>query len=158
MNIIFTAFIFLLIALWLRHLLIIAIITSESMSPTLKIGDRVLAIRYWPTKWLRKGQIVLLWPPSDYVLFQSQEYDNIPIIKRIIGLPGDTIEHVQISKIDNTLKITTGIVKSGHFVVKGDLITKTTESLAKKEIPIKNFYARVLIRLQPLQTNLEDSH
>ncbi|MDP9476146.1 MAG: signal peptidase I [Actinomycetota bacterium] len=57
---------------------------SESMVPTLKVWDRVL---------INKLAYDLGEPErGDIVLFQSPKGGEDPLIKRIVGLPGDTIK------------------------------------------------------------------
>ena len=57
---------------------------SESMVPTLEVWDRVL---------INKLAYDLDEPErGDIVLFRSPEGGEDPLIKRVIGLPGDTIE------------------------------------------------------------------
>lgn len=67
-----------------QFILMNGFIPSESMDPTLKIGDGVIVNRL---SYVNDG-------PSrgDVVVFVSEEYDNEYLIKRVIGLPGDTIE------------------------------------------------------------------
>lgn len=57
-------------------------IPSESMVPTIKIGDRVVVTRIYDRKKLKRG---------DIVVFYSKELDD-RLIKRLIGLPGDKVE------------------------------------------------------------------
>lgn len=61
-------------------------IPSSSMVPTLNVGDRLLVTRVYNPDKLKRG---------DIVVFDSDEL-NETVIKRLIGLPGDTI------KIDGT--------------------------------------------------------
>ena len=61
-------------------------IPSSSMEPTLNVGDRLLVTRVYNPEKLHRG---------DIVVFDSDEL-NETVIKRLIGLPGDTI------KIDGT--------------------------------------------------------
>jgi hypothetical protein len=57
---------------------------SESMVPTLEVWDRVL---------INKLAYDLDEPErGDIVLFRSPEGGEDPLIKRVVGLPGDTIE------------------------------------------------------------------
>lgn len=61
-------------------------IPSSSMVPTLNVDDRLLVTRVYNPEKLQRG---------DIVVFDSDEL-NETVIKRLIGLPGDTI------KIDGT--------------------------------------------------------
>lgn len=54
------------------------------MSPALETGDRVLVWRYWPRQCLRRGQIVIIQQLGN-------DKDSESFIKRVIGLPGDTL-------------------------------------------------------------------
>ena len=60
------------------------VIPSESMVPTLLVGDRVLANKF----------IYDFTEPDrgDIVVFKSVEVENENLIKRVIGLPGDRVE------------------------------------------------------------------
>ncbi|MBP6728928.1 MAG: signal peptidase I [Microthrixaceae bacterium] len=65
-------------------------IPSESMVPTLKIGDRVLVFRL--DRDPSRGDIVVFdRPPNDP---KTNESDPDVLIKRVIGLPGETIDVV----------------------------------------------------------------
>ncbi len=64
-------------------------IPSTSMVPTLEIGDRVIVVKFWyhlPKVEPKRGQIVVFKYPQD----PRKDY-----VKRIIGLPGDTVEMKQ---------------------------------------------------------------
>lgn len=56
-------------------------IPSESMVPTLNVGDRLFVTRVYKPENLKRG---------DIVVFRSEEKDE-DMIKRLIGLPGDKI-------------------------------------------------------------------
>lgn len=57
-------------------------IPSESMVPTLNVGDRLFVTRVYNPENLNRG---------DVVVFYSEEKEK-PMIKRLIGKPGDIIE------------------------------------------------------------------
>lgn len=59
-------------------------IPSESMVPTLNVGDRLFVTRVYKPENLNRG---------DVVVFYSQEKEE-SMIKRLIGKPGDNIEIV----------------------------------------------------------------
>lgn len=77
----------LVLALILRTFVIQAFwIPSGSMIPTLEPGDRVLVLKFWyslPTVEPKRGQIAVFKYPVD---------PRRDFVKRIIGLPGDTVE------------------------------------------------------------------
>lgn len=62
------------------------IVPSESMVPTIKVGDRLLVSKFtYYFKAPTRGDIVVFKPPEQL----NTKYDYV---KRIIGLPGDKIE------------------------------------------------------------------
>src|SRR5262245_32728297 len=74
----------------IRMFLLVITVQYSSMSPTLEHGDRVIAIRRLPKSWLRKGQIVLIWPLPGVRLPVPADYQEPPYIKRIIAVSGET--------------------------------------------------------------------
>ncbi|MBN2225306.1 MAG: signal peptidase I [Deltaproteobacteria bacterium] len=79
-------------------------IPSGSMIPTLLLGDRILVnkfifgtrvpftgIKLLPLREPARGEIIVFLPPRD---FESPLGRGFHLIKRVIGLPGDTIEIV----------------------------------------------------------------
>ena len=97
---------FIIIALFLRASVVEAFkIPSGSMIPTLKIGDHILVSKLsygihlpFVTKSLyqfatpQRGDIVVFTREDDPVT--TEDDSAINIIKRVVGLPGDTIEVV----------------------------------------------------------------
>lgn len=82
-------------------------IPSESMLPTLMVGDRLIIekLSYYSHP-PQRGDIVVFAPPPQ---LQEQGYlEEQAFIKRAIGLPGDTIE-----------------VKDGHVYVNGELLIES---------------------------------
>lgn len=73
-------------------------VPSESMYPTIKVGDRIMTTRTYNLNKLRRG---------DIVVFYSHELKQT-MIKRLIGLPGDKI------KIDST----------GQVFIDGELLNE----------------------------------
>ena len=92
-TIFITLLFFLFVIVLIRKCFVIVTIEHESMSPALHDGDRVLVFRYWPVKLLKRGDIILVWPWMDLIKFnrEPKPFGIIPYIKRVVGLPGDTI-------------------------------------------------------------------
>lgn len=65
-----------------KFLIYTVYIPSESMVPTLNIGDKLIVARIYDTSRINRG---------DIAVFYSKELDEV-LIKRVIGLPGDHIE------------------------------------------------------------------
>jgi signal peptidase I len=83
-------------------------IPSASMEPTLQSGDRVLVNRFiYRFHDPRRGDIIVFHPPGvgDQAIPNSKHEASVYFIKRIIGLPGETVEgrsgHVLICKAPN---------------------------------------------------------
>jgi signal peptidase I len=87
-------------------------IPSESMVPTLEVGDRVLANKfiYRFTEPERGGIVV----------FKDVEGGEVDLIKRVVGVPGDEIE-----------------VRSGTLLVNGE---PQNEPYLNREIPDDSFF------------------
>lgn len=71
-----------LAALINKFLFFQARVPSESMYPTIKIGDRMIVTRVHDKSKLKRG---------DIVVFYSRELKDT-LIKRLVGLPGDKVE------------------------------------------------------------------
>jgi signal peptidase I len=140
----------------IRYFLVVVTVENVSMSPTLEPGDRILMIRRWPAKWLRKGQIVLVYPwrtsSTDPGLFEV-----IPYIKRIIGLGGETItltinQHVEIDHIhrhglDKQQHQVLWPIPERHIFVRGDNSTGSIDSLTWGPLPFQSVLAVMLKKL-----------
>ena len=61
-------------------------IPSESMVPTLNVNDRLFVTRVYNPEKLKRGDII--------VFSYDQEGEEIKMIKRLIGLPGDVVQIV----------------------------------------------------------------
>lgn len=137
--------------------LIVVTVKNHSMSPTLKDGDRVLVFRYWPHWWLKKGQIVLVWPWNKLKNTKKPFGDNDPFIKRIIGLPGDTLI-TSLAELDdfNQVREAVNHDKNGqrfwnilpkHIFVRGDHPIGGFDSLSWGPILRQKVLGVVIMRL-----------
>jgi signal peptidase I len=142
-----------------RVTLLAVTVERASMSPTLEDGDRVLVWRYWPTRWLRKGQIIIFWPwlPASKSKRLLGTPDFVPYIKRVLALPGDTLvtslsdlaescRSEQTAAHDSAGRRTWHI-PPGHIFVKGDNPLGGVDSLTWGPVPSNSVLGVVVMRL-----------
>jgi len=140
----------------IHSFLVVVTVENVSMTPTLEPGDRVLVVRPWPTKWLRKGYIVLVWPwrssSAEPTLFEVKPY-----IKRIVGLGGEALtaslteeaktDHSHEHHTDSHQSQQTWHIPQGHIFVRGDNQQSSLDSLAWGPIPLYSVLGVVLLKL-----------
>lgn len=85
------------LALFIRTFVVQAFkIPSGSMIPTLNIGDHILVNKFiYGVKIPFTAKVIVpAWKPKrgDIIVFKYPENEKKDFIKRVIGLPGDTIE------------------------------------------------------------------
>lgn len=95
-------------------------IPSESMVPTLNVGDKLVVTRIYDTDNIKRG---------DVVVFYSDELQET-VIKRVIGIPGDHIE------IDN------GVVSVNGDVIQEDYVKNNEYNKTKLvfDVPDDKFF------------------
>lgn len=141
--------------IFIRKCFVVITVENVSMYPTLKHGDRVLVTRYWATKWLSKGQIVLVWPwriSSRPTLFEVKPY-----IKRIIALEGETLITTPKDEVEADYgdkydaedypSYQIWHIPQGYIFVRGDNRSSSLDSLAWGPIPLKSILGVVLMKL-----------
>jgi len=87
-----------LLFVWLitHHIAQATVVPTESMSPTILVGDHFFLDKvafpanypqalqkYLPTRTIHRGEILAFWSPK---------VPNLRLVKRVIGLPGETVE------------------------------------------------------------------
>lgn len=169
---------------FLRFNFTIATVWGSSMHPTLMEGDRLLSLNFLPRLWLRQGQIVIgdikhLESLSSPELFadidtiseldltfenlSEAEIENLPIepnyskfIKRIIGLPGDTIR-IPLSSLHEFMQTAlrsrcdadgnlVWTVPENHCFVRGDGLI-SMDSLTVGPIPLSAITGIAVLKL-----------
>jgi len=164
-RLLFRDLIFALMVLALVMVFIVQPVKVEgtSMLPYLHDGERIFVnklIYYDDYGWAPKvyrGDIVVFWFPED----PSKSY-----IKRVIGLPGDTVEvrdgHVNVngrdldeSYLDPHLNMSHAgkpptYVKPGYYFVMGDNRDNSSDSRIWGLVPKKYVYGKALFRYWPL--------
>ncbi|MFZ6026979.1 MAG: signal peptidase I [Chloroflexota bacterium] len=131
----------LLFFIWLiQNSLTVVTVQQESMLPALKPGERFLAIRYWPVRWVKKGQIVLV----------SIGAGNILFVKRVVALSGETFK-AAVAEINDDAQIDlierTWHIPPKHFFVCGDNVYASTDSREWGPLPFSSLRGYILFRL-----------
>lgn len=88
------------------------LVPTESMYPTIKVNDRILVSRIYNMTKLKRG---------DVIVFYSKELKE-PLIKRLIGLSGDSIE----IKNDGKVYVNGEELDESYVVNKSNLSGKYT--------------------------------
>jgi signal peptidase I len=154
----------LLVALVIKTFLFQAFyIPSESMEPTLKPGDRVLvnklSYKFHP---IHRGDIVVFKRPPG----EAGDPTIKDLIKRVIGLPGDSIEqrggevfingqqlkepYLPPGTVTTTLPL--HVVAPGQYFVMGDNRTNSKDSRFIGAIPGSLIVGRAFVRVWPLSS------
>lgn len=138
-------------------------IPSPSMVPTLAVGDRLLVEKVsYHLHLPHAGDITVFEPPP-----QLQEYGYLAsqaFIKRVIGLPGQTVQVSQGQVIVNAQPLTEPYilaapnyemppvtVPAGSLFVMGDNRNDSNDSHVWGFLPIQNVIGRALFRFWPLE-------
>ena len=131
-------------------------IPTESMVPTLEVGDRVLVSKV----------IYLFSGPQrgDIVVFESPDED-IDLVKRVVGVPGDNIKVVRGSLYVNGERWEEAYlnyerpdesaygpitVPEGHIFVMGDNRADSADSRYIGPVPLDYLVGKAFVRLWPL--------
>jgi signal peptidase I len=137
-------------------------IPSDSMEPTLLVGDRLVVekVSYWlhPPE---AGDIIVFQPPLQF----QEQFGFLPdkaFIKRIIGTPGDTVQvqngtvylneqPLQESYIAQSpaYQMKTVHVPAGQFFVMGDNRNNSNDSHVWGFLPEQNIIGRAIWRFFP---------
>lgn len=132
-------------------------VPSESMSPTMEAGDRVVAAKF--AYRLGKAE------RGDIVVFEGSGSRGGPTMKRLVGLPGDTIaiengvlyvngERRQEPYVDYRLSdgnfFGPARVPGGHVFVMGDNRPDSRDSRFFGPVPEEDLLGRVVLRFWPL--------
>ena len=137
-----TLFYALVIAIIIRSLLIQPFyIPSSSMEPNLLVGDRIFVTKYsygysrhsFPfSPPLFKGRLIGEEPKrGDVVVFKTPADNRTDYIKRLIGLPGDTIKFIDSNLYVNNSEIIKSKVSSSDKIFCG---RKTIDVLTFEEV------------------------
>lgn len=136
-------------------------IPSGSMEPTLQINDRLVIekIGYHFNPPVR-GDIIVFWPPAE--LFPPGKRRDA-FIKRVIGLPGDTVEITQGKVYVDGQPLQESYIKAPpeyqwgpervpdkSYLVLGDNRNSSYDSHAWGFVPQENIIGKAVVRFWPL--------
>jgi signal peptidase I len=142
-------------------------VEGTSMLPRLHDGERIFVNKmiYYNLPPLERGDIVVFWYPED----PSKSY-----IKRVIGMPGETVEiregHVMINEREleeryldaqlNRARVNQQplFVKEHYYFVMGDNRDNSSDSRYWGLVPEKYIYGKALLRYWPLGNASVISH
>lgn len=140
-----TAVICVVIIALFKTVLMLCVIPSESMRDTLQVGDILIGTRL-DAKSISRYDIMVFIPPDN---------PNTYYIKRVIGMPGETIRVKNGSVYANGKKLKDGFVRGvmntsgdgtykvpkGHYFMMGDNRNNSEDSRfwTHKYVPLKNF-------------------
>lgn len=131
------------------------LIPSGSMSPTLKVGDSVLALKFaYRFTEPQRGDLAVFSDPEGELT-----------IKRVVGLPGDTVAvwdgvlrvngepqrepYVNYRLTDSTF-FGPEKVPAGHVFLMGDNRSNSRDSRNFGSVPEEDLLGRVILRVAPV--------
>ena len=132
-------------------------VQGTSMLPLLQDSERIIVnkfvYRFHP---IERGDVVVFWYPRD---------PSVSFIKRVIGLPGDTVElRNGALYVNGRLTVESYLrpqfrddetrppvqVGKGHYYVLGDHRNSSNDSRNWGEVPEKYIYGKAVFRFWPL--------
>jgi signal peptidase I len=132
-------------------------VEGTSMLPELRDSERIFVNKFlYRIEDINRKDIVVFWYPKD----PSKSY-----IKRIIGMPGDTVEIIDGAVYINEQLLTEPYVDShfvdprsyppvyvepGHYYVLGDHRNQSNDSRMWGLVPIKYIYGKAVFRYWPV--------
>ena len=139
-----TLFYALIIAIFIRSILIQPFyIPSSSMEPNLLVGDRLFVTKFsygyskhsFPfSPPIFSGRLLSATPKrGDVVVFKTPADNRTDYIKRLIGLPGDTIQFINGNLYLNSKKIQKEVINADDSLYCGN--TKINVSTFKEKLP-----------------------
>lgn len=139
-------------------------IPSASMEPTLQIGDRIIVSKItYKVRSVERGDIVVFRAPAaEHNACGDPGVTDL--VKRVIGLPGETIGSRGNSVLINGRviaqpwfpstplgpPIATQVIPKGEYFVMGDNRTDSCDSRTWGTVPAGNIVGHVVFRIWPL--------
>lgn len=132
-------------------------VQGTSMQPLLADSERIIVNKFvYRFRTIERGDVVVFWYPKD---------PSVSFIKRVVGLPGDTVELRRGDLFVNTRRLREEYVMSGfrdeeshdpvvvprgYYYVLGDHRTSSNDSRSWGEVPEKYIYGKAFFRFWPL--------
>ncbi len=131
-------------------------VQGTSMLPLLGDGERIIVNKFvYRFRPIERGDVVVFWYPRE---------PSVSFIKRVVGLPGDTVEirlgalYVNGQRVEEDYLLpkfrgdesTPPVeVKKGFYYVLGDHRNSSNDSRSWGEVPEKYVYGRAVFRFWP---------
>jgi signal peptidase I len=131
-------------------------VQGTSMLPLLEDSERIIVnkfiYRFHP---IERGDVVVFWYPKD---------PSVSFIKRVVGVPGDTVELRRGTLFVNDRRIAETYVRphfnddethapvtvaKGYYYVLGDHRNSSNDSRSWGEVPEKYIYGKAVFRFWP---------
>jgi signal peptidase I len=132
-------------------------VQGTSMQPVLSDGERIIVNKFlYRFRPIERGDVVVFWYPRD---------PSVSFIKRVVGLPGDTLELRRGALYLNDRRVAEGylapgfrdddsqgpvLVEKGHYFVLGDHRNSSNDSRNWGEVPERYIYGKAFFRFWPL--------
>lgn len=150
-----------------RTFLFLVQVEGWSMSPTYLPADRLLALRYFPRRWLSRGRIVVWKIPSELPMSSMSNTMRAQLyIKRIVGLPGDEViapvarlpeaGEAAEQMVDGQQELRTWRISAGHCFVKGD--SPGFDSTILGPLPLHALKGIILVKLPRRMKTVEEPY
>lgn len=137
-----------------RAVFFVVDVQGQSMTPALTDGERVLVLRIWPARCLRRGQIAITtytdtpWLQQHPNVVGAQKY-----IKRVTGLVGDVVlverpslPRPSSSQSPEMAERRVWHVPPGHYFVRGD--SWGLDSTVVGPVPFRMLRGVVIMKLK----------
>jgi signal peptidase I len=130
-------------------------VQGTSMLPLLEDSERIIVNKFvYRFQPIARGDVVVFWYPKD---------PSVSFIKRVVGVPGDTVELRRGVLYVNGNRVDEGYVKlkdddshppvevkKGYYYVLGDHRNSSNDSRNWGEVPEKYIYGKAFFRFWPL--------
>ena len=156
-DIVITLILTMIIFVVVQNTIQVSIVSGSSMEPDLHNGERILVNKVgYSFHQPERGDVVIFHPPRNS--------ESTPFIKRIIGLPGDTVEikggkvYINGSPLDEpyiedppNYTLSQRKIQPDNYFVLGDNRNNTSDSHIWGTVPRENIIGEALLSLWPPQ-------